>query len=204
MPIYFQTGITITQTEHNWLLHVEADPDQWLLSVLSEKVALRREALLDEWLPRLLADPAVTTLPADPDALGQLIFARADYKTRLQRDAEEIPPVPLNLHNVARFQARPPVAGPPVRLVSGGIDLLDLEAAYMLAYLQDIDDWILGAVLGHINRGKKKLIRQYLPVLMADPAVATVPANEADLINLIVGRPGYRTLPEQANERARN
>ena len=198
--ILFPSGISITEAEYKSLLHVEADPEQWLVDAVREKAQARREALINEWRPRLFADPTVTTLPADAVALAQLIMARPDYQSRAQADANagETP----YLHNIARFAGLRPrgserigdLAGPTVTLVPTGIDISDLDRDCILAYVQDLDDWVLGALLGHINRGKKKMIRQYQPVLMADPDVATIPANEDELIEVITARADYKPL----------
>jgi len=59
-----------------------------------------------------------------------------------------------------------------------------------------LDDWVLGALLGHINRGKKKIIREWQPKLFADPNVSNIPANEDQLIQVIANHPDYKTLAE--------
>jgi hypothetical protein len=51
-----------------------------------------------------------------------------------------------------------------------------------------------GAVLGRINKGKKKMLAQYHPIIMADPSVTTMPATEDGLINMIVARSDYQRL----------
>ena len=90
----FSTGIKITEAEHKSLLHIVADPEAWLLDAIIEKAKARRYALIKEWTPRLFNDESITELPADEHELCDLIMARDDYKTRLQQDAAEYPPVP--------------------------------------------------------------------------------------------------------------
>ena len=85
-------------------------------------------------------------------------------------------------------------------LASKGLAIPDLLADCILAYVQDLEDWILGVLLGYINRGRKKMLRQYQPVLMADPDVATFPATEDGLIQFITARDDYQTLPTQLQE----
>ena len=103
MPI-FSEGIKITDVEHKCLLHIESEPEQWLRDTITEKARLRREALINEWRPRLFADASVTELPASDDELCALIMARDDYKTRLQRDAAQDPPEALYKHATAKFE----------------------------------------------------------------------------------------------------
>ena len=203
--ILFPTGIAITDTENKSLLHIVSDPEAWLLAAVTEKARLRREALFAEWRPRLFADASVTELPTDNDALCAVIMARDDYKTRLQQDAAADPPLPLDKHATAKFEGtsragktvRRPDRVPgnaTVTLFAGGLDLADVDVNCILAYVQDISDWCLAALLGQINRGKKKMISKYEPIIRADPDVATMPATEDGLISMILARADYRRL----------
>jgi hypothetical protein len=203
--IIFPSGISITDTEHKSILHIVSDPEAWLLATLTEKARLRRDALIKEWRPRLFADPAVTELPAGNEALCTLIMARSDYKTRLQQDAAANPSVPLYKHATAKFEGtsrvgltvRRPDRVPgdaTVTLFASGIDLTDTDTNCILAYVQDLSDWAIGALMGQINRGKKKMIAQYHPVIVADPSVTTMPATEDGLIAMIVARSDYQRL----------
>jgi hypothetical protein len=170
-----------------------------------EKARVRRDALINEWRPRLFADESVTELPADDEALCALIMARSDYKTRLQQDAVADPPVPLDRHNTAKFAGtsrvgktvRRPDRVPgdaTVTLFASGINLGDTDTNCILAYVQDLDEWVIGALMGQINRGKKKMIAQYEPIIRADPSVTTMPATEDGLINMIVARDDYKAI----------
>ena len=188
--IIFPTGIVITDTENKGLLHIVADPEAWLLAAITEKARLRRDALINEWRPRLFADASVTELPADDEALCTLIMARSDYKTRLQQDAAQDPPESPYRHNIARHAAIDR-SGTTVTLFASGIDLTDTDTNCILAYIQDLSDWVLGALLGQINRGKKQMIAKYEPIIRADPAVTTMPATEDGLINMIAARSDY-------------
>jgi hypothetical protein len=201
--IFFPQGITITQAEHLALLHVEAAPEQWMSDLLVEKAVSRGLALIAEWRPKLLSDPDVTELPADANALTTLIMSRPDYRSRAQADLAEGEVHPL--HNIVRFADQKRhgssrignQAGPTTLLFPTGIPLSDLMCNCILAYVVDLEDWILGALLGHINRGSKKMIAQYYPLLMSDPDVETTPATEDGLIMAITARPGYKTLQEE-------
>jgi hypothetical protein len=203
--IIFPIGIKITESEYKCLLYMGADPEQWLRDAIAEKARLRREALIKEWRPKLFADPSVTELPADAEALCDLIMARSDYKTRLEQDAAADPPTPLDRHATAKFEGtsrvgltvRRPDRVPSdatVTLFPDGLDLSDMDCHCILAYVQDLSDWVLGALLGQINRGMKKMIQQYHPIMLADPDVSTMPATEDGLINMIVARADYQSL----------
>jgi len=203
--ILFPTGIAITDVEQKSLLHIASDPEAWLNGVIAEKVRLRRDALIKEWRPRLFADSSVTELPANSTDLAALIMARDDYQTRLQRDAAQDPPVALNRHATAKFEGtsragmtvRRPDRVPgdaTVTLFSSGINIADTDANCILAYVQDLSDWVIGALMGQINRGKKKMIAQYHPVILADSRVTTMPGTEDGLINMIVARSDYQRL----------
>ena len=72
------------------------------------------------------------------------------------------------------------------------MDLIDEDCHCILAYVQDLDDWVLGALLGQINRGKKRMIKEYHPIIMDDPNVTIMPATEDELIAMIVARDDYK------------
>jgi len=203
--ILFPTGISITNTENKSLLHIVSAPEAWLLAAITEKARLRREALISEWRPRLFADASVTELPADDDEMCALIMARDDYKTRLQQDAAQDPPAPLDKHATAKFEGtsragkavkRPDrVPGDAtVTLFAGGLDLSDTDTNCILAYVQDLEDWAIGALMGMVNRGKKKMISKYEPIIRADASVTTMPATEDGLITMILARSDYQRL----------
>jgi hypothetical protein len=191
--IIFQDGIILLANEEACLLHMVPDAEAWLTWMIAEKVRARRDALIEEWRPRLFADPAVTELPADAEELCILIMARDDYQTRVQRDAEQNPPANIYNYNISDFESISRVASDAtVTLFPTGIYLADTDADCVLAYVRDIKDWILGALMGQVNRGRKKMIKEYHPVILADPSVATMPSNEYQLIDMIVARSDYR------------
>jgi hypothetical protein len=203
--IIFPSGIAITDTEHKSLLHIVSDPEAWLLASVTAKASVRRVALIKEWRPKLFADASVTELPADDEALCTLIMARSDYKTRLQQDAAADPVIPTVKYNISKFEGtsrvgltvRRPDRVPgdaTVTLFASGINLTDTDTNCILAYVQDLDDWVIGALMGQINRGKKKMIAQYHPIILADSSVTTMPATEDGLINMIVARSDYQRL----------
>lgn len=44
--------------------------------------------MIAEWLPKLMADSSVESIPAKEDDLIALIVARSDYKNRSDREKE--------------------------------------------------------------------------------------------------------------------
>jgi len=203
--IIFPTGIKITTTEQTSLLHMVSEPEKWLQDAITEKALTQKNTLINEWSPRLFADASVTELPSSDDALCALIMARSEYKTRLQRDAAQDPPVPLDKHATAKFEGtsrvgmavRRPDRVPgdaTVTLFAGGLNLSDVDTNCILAYVQDIEDWVIGALMGQVNRGKKLMIRKWHPIIMADASVTTMPATEDGLITMILARSDYQRL----------
>ena len=142
--IIFSDGIKITTNEQACLSHMVLDGEAWVQEVIAAKVKRRRDTLIAEWRPRLHADSSVTELPADDIALAELILARDDYKTRREQDAAADPVVPLDQHNIAKFEGtsragktvkRPDrVPGDAtVTLFASGITLTDTDANCVLA-----------------------------------------------------------------------
>jgi hypothetical protein len=192
--LLFESGLTVTVIEQKCLLHMHEVLDTWLTNMVSAKVSARRDALTTTWRPTLLADPDVTELPGDSDSLVNLILARSDYRTRAQKDSAESEPTRLVGTNAYNAVDR---SGTTVTLIPSGITISDLDTNILLAYLQNIESWVKGGLMGHINRGQKRMLNQYIPILEADSDVSTMPATNDGLITLITGRSDYRTLPQQ-------
>ena len=82
---------TLTSTEETVLLNDLLSVQDWVDGAIDGKVNNCRKKMIAEWQPKLTADPEVESIPADDDKLIALIVARDDYKTRVERDAEETP-----------------------------------------------------------------------------------------------------------------
>ena len=184
----FASGIVLTATENSCLLHIASDAEAWVTSIVTEKAVLRRDALIAEWRPILYADASVTELPADEDDLATLILARDDYQTRVQKDAAISEPISTFQRDKYAAVTR---SGSTVTLFSSGITIADLSANCILAYVQNLEEWVMGALMGQVNRGKKKMIAKYEPIIRADPDVTTMPATEDGLITMILARADY-------------
>ena len=191
--IIFDSGLVLTANENSSLLHMVANAETWVTDTIAEKALIRRDALINEWRPILYADDSVTELPADDDDLATLILARSDYRTRAQKDSAADPVVPVSTAQRDKY-ASVTRSGSTVTLFSSGITIADLSANCVLAYVQNLDEWVIGALLGMINRGKKKMIAQYHPIIMADASVTTMPATEDGLITMILARSDYQRL----------
>ena len=196
----FTEGIKITEIENHCLLYIVSNPEQWLQEIINKKIIARRTALINEWQSTLFNDPEVTDLPADEHALAELIMSRPDYKTRIQRDEEYDSLRIHKTHNLDRFNgdieegvARIP-SDASITLCESGIELADGDWNCIHAYVRNMDDWVIGALLGLINRGKKTMLRAWKPIILADPDVSTMPATEEGLINMIVARDDYKSM----------
>ena len=81
-----------------------------------------------------------------------------------------------------------------------GKTLSTTEESILKNDLLDIQDWCDGALAGKINNCKKRMIREWHSRLMADPSVESIPANEDDLVALIVARDDYKNRVERDAE----
>jgi len=188
--IIHSSGIILTTNENSCVLYMVPDAEAWLTGSIAEIASRRRDALIEEWRPRLYADASVTELPADPDELATLILARSDYRTRAQQDAAETPVVPTSTLNKDSYDAVTR-SGSTVTLFGSGITIADLSGNCILAYVQNIEESTIGALMGMVNRGKKKMIAKYHPIIMDDASVTVMPATEDGLITMILARADY-------------
>lgn len=187
MILFGGIGIDISPEDAACIQHHVGDIEGWVLSAVQEKIRARKEALLRHWTPIFLADPNLT-IPATEAEFLAAIFTHPDYQDRKTADPDA----------VADFRPFPmtPI-GIGVKLFPAGITIDDVDAQCVLAYIIDWEDWVRGAVIGMISRGKKKMLREWVPKLLADPGVVTIPTNEDRLIGLITARADYKTLPAQ-------
>ena len=81
--------VTISDIHMKVLDNELLDVDHWIQMAVEGKIASVQKRMLRDWNTRLLADPDVESIPANEDALIDMIVARDDYKTAVQRVAEE-------------------------------------------------------------------------------------------------------------------
>ena len=58
--------------------------------------------------------------------------------------------------------------------------------------LLDVEVWVNGAIDGKVANCKKRMIAEWLPKLYADDSVDSIPANEDDMIAMVVARSDYK------------
>lgn len=66
----------------------EKDMERRVKHIIEHKYEQCMERLRKEWTPKL--SQRFTTLPTNNDALAELIFGQEDYKSRSQREADDI------------------------------------------------------------------------------------------------------------------
>lgn len=88
---------TLSETQKNVIKNdinadiFDADMERRLEYILNHKYERCFARLKQEWDPKLVAN-GVTSIPTDPDAYAQLVFAQPNYKDRKTRDLEsEVP-----------------------------------------------------------------------------------------------------------------
>ena len=69
--------------------------------------------------------------------------------------------------------------------------LTDTEESVLKNDLLDVQSWVDGAIDGKVNNCKKRMIAEWLPKLYADDSVDSIPADEDELVALIVARDDY-------------
>lgn len=180
----FPKGIKLTKNERRCLEHINGDIEEWLLNTIILKANARRDALINLWIPKLYADPAIKSLPASPDGIAGLILKHPDYLSRSARDRTMVEPIPEGRH-FRDYYASLEDEGRTVTIFASGITVSDFHIDCIHAYVQNIEEWVLGAILGNINRQKSLIIKQYRPELFADSDVQVLPGTENELLSLI-------------------
>jgi hypothetical protein len=79
---------TLTTTEESVLKNDLADVGVWVTGAIDGKVNNCKKRMTAEWIPKLMADESVDSIPADEDELIAMIVARDDYKNRADRESE--------------------------------------------------------------------------------------------------------------------
>ena len=70
---------------HNDLLNI----NDWIQQAVVGKVNNCKKRMITTWWPIVFADDSVATVTANDDDFIAMVIARADYKTRAERDAAE-------------------------------------------------------------------------------------------------------------------
>ena len=75
--------------------------------------------------------------------------------------------------------------------------LSSTEEAVLKNDLLDVQAWVNGVIDGKVNNCKKRMIAEWLPKLYADESVTQIPANEDEMIALVVARSDYLNRVER-------
>lgn len=77
---------TLNTTEESVLKNDLLNIESWVNEAIDGKVASCKKRMIAEWLPKLMADSSVESIPAKEDDLIALVVARSDYKDRSDRE----------------------------------------------------------------------------------------------------------------------
>lgn len=80
--------ITLSEEEVKCLENDLLDIQKWVEDSLDNKIHNCRKRILQEWLPKLIQDPEVSSIPASESEILTQVMAHKNYKNRLQRDNE--------------------------------------------------------------------------------------------------------------------
>jgi hypothetical protein len=75
--------------------------------------------------------------------------------------------------------------------------LTTTEESVLKNDLLDVQDWVTKAIDGKASKCKKRMIAEWTPKLMADDSVSSIPANEDELIAMILARDDYKNRTER-------
>ena len=85
----------LNDVEIRSLLHHMVDPEEWIKNMVRRRIMLAHDELLELETKRLIADPTVSTIPANSDE----IILNAKYPTLAERDGigpeccpDDVPP----------------------------------------------------------------------------------------------------------------
>jgi len=70
--------------------------------------------------------------------------------------------------------------------------LTTTEESVLKNDLTNVQVWVDGAIDGKANNCKKRMVAEWMPKLYADESVTQIPADEDELIAMIVARDDYK------------
>lgn len=77
--------ITLTEAEAKALAYIADDPQVWVQNAASERASIAMEQIFQMEVQRMLADPTVTEIPADREA----VVLAADILPQIDRNTSE-------------------------------------------------------------------------------------------------------------------
>ena len=75
--------ITLTETQEKALAYVAASPQEWAENAVHNRCSIAIDEIYDMEVARMTADPAITSIPADKDA----VVLAADIQSAAERNA---------------------------------------------------------------------------------------------------------------------
>jgi len=75
--------ITLTAAQEKGLAYVAASPQEWAENAIHNRCAIAMDEIYDMEVARMTADPSITSIPADKDA----VVLAADVQTAAQSSA---------------------------------------------------------------------------------------------------------------------
>jgi len=81
--------ITLSDDDLKCLNNDLLDVEQWVQDAVKGKIAQCKKRMVQQWTPRLMNDPNVTTIPASEKELIDVVVARSDYKDRKTLEEEQ-------------------------------------------------------------------------------------------------------------------
>jgi hypothetical protein len=76
--------ITLTDAENKALAYVAVDPQDWIDNAVKERCRLAIDEIFQSEVQRMLADPTITEIPADRDA----VVLAANIQSAAEKQAE--------------------------------------------------------------------------------------------------------------------
>jgi hypothetical protein len=76
--------ITLTEAENKALAYIAVDPQDWIGNAVKERCRLAIDEIFQSEVQRMLADPTITEIPADRDA----VVLAANIQSAAEKQAE--------------------------------------------------------------------------------------------------------------------
>jgi len=77
--------VTISDTDVKALQNGVVDIDKWVQAAVIGKINNCKKRMIAEWQPKLFADPAVDSIPANEEEFINMVVSRDDYKNMEQK-----------------------------------------------------------------------------------------------------------------------
>jgi len=72
------------------------------------------------------------------------------------------------------------------------IDIDDFELECMRYLIAEPEKWIIAAIAGKVHAAGSRMKAEYVPILLADPAITSMPSTEKGVLQKILGYEGYK------------